>query len=153
MKTIGSIALGILLLTGVSSNAQTENPDQNPNYQVSQDKYMEKSEGLTETQSTTIQDTYKAFDWTENKAEQKAARKDRRYENRKLRYQYNRNCRQYRYNNNCYGTGYYNNNGYNNNFNNGYNNNYNGYYNGPNNNSSNLYNSILIGAGLYNLFN
>lgn len=156
MKTIGSIALGILLLTGLNSSAQTQNPDQNPNYQTSQEKYMEKSDELTETQSTTIQETYEAFDWTEHKAKQKQDRKDRRFEKQKMRYQYNRRCRPYRYNNNFYGNGYNNNGFYNNGYNyynNGFNNNYNGYNYGPNYNSPNFYNSILLGAGLYYLFN
>jgi hypothetical protein len=151
MKTIGSIALGILLLTSVNCKAQTENPDQNPNYQTSEKKYIEQSEELTKTQSTTIQETYEAYDWTENKAKQKEDRKDMRFEKRKIRYQSRRICRPGYYNGWYSGNGYYNNN-----FNNGYNNNFNnGYYNNyvPNYNPSNLYNSILLGAGLYYLFN
>jgi len=150
MKTLNFLTLSFALLLGIG--AQAQNPDQNPNYKESQVKYTEQAATLNATQGETIQDTYEAFDWTEHKAKLKQDRKNRRADRYKMRYQYNHNYQ----NNNGY---YNNNNGYNNGYNNNYNNNgyYNnnsGYYNnGPSCNSSNLYNSILLGAGLYYLFN
>ena len=145
MKTLKSIGFILTLLVGSQSWAQTQDPDQNPNYKISQDKYAEKSEDLNSTQGETIQDTYEAFDWTEHKAQQKQDRKDNRYNRRVMKYQY-------RYNHNNY-NGYNNyNNGYYNNYNNGYYNN--GYYNNyPYGNSNNLYNTLLLGTALYYLFN
>lgn len=129
-----------------SSFGQELAPDQNPNYQISQDKYMQKSDELTAAHSTTIQDTYEAYDWREAKEAKKQLRRDRNYELRKLRIQsrFPVCCNQnYRRRGN-YG-GYY---GYNqptygySNFNPGYN----SYYSSP------FWNSMYLGAGMYSLF-
>jgi hypothetical protein len=141
MKKAGYILGGLLLISSFGSIAQELAPDQNPNYQNSADKYAQQSDELTATQSETIQDTYKAYDWREAKAEKQKIRKDRQYELRKLRYQSRNRCcngnRNYNgYNNGYYNNGYYNNQNYNN-----------GYYNSPN------CNSLLWGAGLYYLLN
>lgn len=118
-------------------------PDQNPNYQISQDKYMQKSDELTAAHSTTIQDTYKAYDWREAKEEQKQLRRDRRFELRKMRIQSRYPV--------CCNQGYrrYGNQGWNQptyycypNYNYGYNN----YYANP------YWNSMYLGAGLYSIF-
>lgn len=147
MKTVYSI--GFIMTLFISVNGISQVPDQNPNYKVSQDKYIAKADDLNSTQGETIQDTYEAFDWTEYKAEKKQDRKDKRYEIKKMRYQHRHN--HYQPQNNGYYNGngsYYNNGGY---YNNGYNGNN---YNTPNCNSTGtLYNSILLGAGLYYLFN
>ncbi len=142
-------------LIGVTGFSQTD-PDQNPNYQVSQQKYADKADEINKTQGQTIQDTYTAFDWTEYKAQKKQDRKDSRYNRRQMKYQY---YRPYGYNNGGYYNNGYNNNGYYNNgyYNNGYNNYnspyYGGGYNKPYNSCSNgLYNSILLGATLYSIF-
>lgn len=152
MKTLNTIGFGLSLFLGLTSFAQTQNPDQNPNHKVSEVKYLEMTDELNSTQGQTIQETYVAFDWTEYKAEKKQDRKDRRYEFKKMRYQNN-----YRYNSNSYNNGFNNNNGYYNNGYNGYNNNYNnnnGYYNTPNCNSVNgTLNTVLLGTALYYLFN
>lgn len=148
--------LGVALMTvSLKANAQELVPDQNPNYQNSAQKYAERSDDLTANQSETVQDTYKAYDWREAKAEAKQQRIDRRYELRKMRYQSRNRCyNNYRYRR--YNNGYYNN-GYNyNGFNNGYNNYYNGCNNGYYNNgvfgTPNL-GGVVLGAGLgYGLF-
>lgn len=152
MKTANLITLTFTLLFGLNLVAQ-QDPDQNPNYMESQSKYMEEAKSLNATQGTTVQDTYEAFDWTEYKAAKKQDRRNRRNDRYKMRYNYNNNGQ---YNNGSYynNNGYNNNNGYyNNNNNNGYYNNNSGYNNSPSCGSNGLYNSILLGATLYSLFN
>ena len=86
----------------------------------SAEKYAQTSDEINATQGQTIQETYKAYDWREAKAEKQQLRQDRRYELRKLRYQTRNRCnrRYYGYNNGYYNNyyspynGYYNNNGY-----------------------------------------
>jgi hypothetical protein len=105
--------------SGFSTQAQELAPDQNPNYKVSMDKYKAAQTNLQTTMNTTVQDTYKAYDFRVARAERQAERRSYRRE-RTL------------YNN--YNNGYdYNNYGYNN-YNNRYNNNYSpNHYNGRNN--------------------
>lgn len=52
--------------------------DQNPNYLISQNKYMAIKDSLISTENTTIQQTYKAYDWYEAKLENRAARRETR---------------------------------------------------------------------------
>ncbi len=155
MKTINYIASGLIAMA--SLNALAQDPDQNPNWKNSADKYATQADVLTSTQSTTIQETYEAYDWREAKAEEKQERQDRRYDLRSMRIQSRYNyCRPYHYgnyHNNNWNNGYYNNgwnNGFNNNgWNNGYYgngcttgyNNY-GYWGQPN------YTNLMLGAGL-----
>jgi hypothetical protein len=139
--------IGTFLLS-INGFSQTTEPDQNPNYKVSQEKYAQISDSLNQTQGQTIQNTYTAFDWTEYKAQKKQDRKDARYNRRQMKYQYYRPTT---YNNG----GYYNGNSNNGYYNNGYNN---GYYNSGYNNSpyygysNGLYSSLLLGATLYSIF-
>lgn len=131
---------GVLIATAsFTANGQELEPDQNPNYKNSAEKYAEKSDELTANQGQTIQDTYEAYDWREAKEEAKQQRIDRRYELRKLRIQSRNNCfygnsrfnRRGYYNNGWNNNGYYNNGWNNNGFNNGgYYNNNNGWNNG-----------------------
>ncbi len=122
MKSIGLVLLGLGMFIGGSVQAQSQNPDQNPNHHISAEKYAQQADVLLQNQGETIQATYKAYDWTEHKAEKKQARIDRRHELRMERARYN----PYAY----YGP--YNYNGF-------------GYY------SNNTCNGILLGAGLYHL--
>lgn len=121
----------ILLLTSVlftiTFNAQTD-PDQNPNYRKSMDKYMSMKDSSHVFMSSTIQEIYNVVDWAEEKQKRKDLKKARKHELKKMRikannqnrrYRYRRGYNPYNYNNNNYG-----NNG---NYNNG---NYN-YYNNP----------------------
>lgn len=99
MKTslLQPIALGVLtLLTAVGSlNAQVNgndrntndrntsaDPDQNPRWAVSRDKYIRMADSLNAWHGTTRDETYKAIDWME---ERKEARADRRAFRRQLR--------------------------------------------------------------------
>jgi len=103
---------------------QAQESDQNPNHQISATKYAERSEALLKNQGQTVQDTYKAYDWTQNKIDQRQARIDRRHElrmayanrpfysQRPYRNYGNYGNQQYGYNNNNYGYGNYNNYGY-----------------------------------------
>ena len=59
--------------------------DQNPNYKISQDKYLAAQEKLSTNMNTTVQETYKAYDWTEAKQEKKQQRIARRQERRLAR--------------------------------------------------------------------
>lgn len=150
MKTIGYLLSGIMLVGALTASAQTTDPDQNPNHAVAAQKYAERSAELTATQSTTVQDTYEAYDWREAKAAAKQLRQDRQFELRKLRYQSRNNRGFYRreYNNN---NGFYNNP---NTFNNGYYNN--GYYNNGffgGSNCGTLLGGAVLGLGLYHILN
>jgi hypothetical protein len=84
MKTF-YLSLAILLAAVVSSapaSAQALAPNQNPNYAASREKYMRLSDSLTRLHSTTLQDTYSAPDWYEQKMQR---REDRRNFHRQLR--------------------------------------------------------------------
>ncbi len=122
MNTLIKIIAGLsLLLLPQLANCQDVEFDQNPNAAKSLEKYRKKNDdGLATANGTTIQDTYKAFDWMQWKQEQRTLARARRYQLRMARIQrYG-----YRYPN-YYNKGYYNNyNGYN--AYNGYNT-YNGY--------------------------
>jgi hypothetical protein len=69
-------------------NAQSQLlPDQNPNYIVSQQHYTRILDSLEITMNTTVQDTYKAYDWYEAKLEKKQNRVNARYQARLIRAQ------------------------------------------------------------------
>lgn len=96
-------------------------PDQNPNYEISRTRYMAAKDSLLGTQLTTVQNTYKAYDWMQLRQE----RKDIRFENRQQRrlnrsqyvgyYEYENSYPYDSYNNN-YRNGYYYNNSYRNSY-------------------------------------
>jgi len=102
------LMLTMLIALGFSVHAQQLAPDQNPRYMESQQKYMGYKDSLQSTMNTTVDQTYKAYDWYEAKMERKQERREQRYQ-RKLNRSYYSN----------YNYGYY-----------GYNpyNNYNSYY-------------------------
>lgn len=110
MKLILTISVFLLTLVKLQAQQTTLAPDQNPNYILSQSKYMGIKDSLSTAMNTTVQSTYKAYDWYE-------ARTDRRQERRDYR-------RQIRYSSNMYQgySTYYNNNYYTpyNRWNNGY---------------------------------
>jgi hypothetical protein len=71
-----------------TANAQSQLvPDQNPNYIVSQQHYTRILDSLEITMNTTIQNTYKAYDWYEAKLEKKQNRVNTRYQARLIRAQ------------------------------------------------------------------
>lgn len=87
MKKI--LLFGLLLIFFTATNAQdnTLAPDQNPNYKQSLDKYKSQSDKLLATMNTTVQDTYKAYDWYEAKMERRHQRIEDRRERRLYRLQ------------------------------------------------------------------
>ncbi|MCY7293444.1 MAG: hypothetical protein LH615_14800 [Ferruginibacter sp.] len=101
----------LILVAGFAAKAQEVVPDQNPNYKVSMEKYQAIQITQT-TMNTTVQDTYRAYDWSTAKAERKAERRTFRRE-RALFNNYNNG-----WNNNNWNNGWNNNN-----WNNGWNNN------------------------------
>ena len=86
MKVLKKLFICLILIM-ISNRAisQEVNPDQNPNYEKSMRKYMLKKDSLTMAQGTTVQETYKAFDWVEWKRSQKELRRERRHELRMAR--------------------------------------------------------------------
>jgi hypothetical protein len=99
--------LGIFQIT--SSNAQ-ENiaPDQNPQYAVSRARYMKIADSVNPWHGTTFPETYKAFDWYENKMEKRKERQQFRRELRTERARQSRYYSPYRQRGNYYSP-YYNN--------------------------------------------
>lgn len=66
----------LIVTTAIFAKAQENNlvPDQNPDFKVSLDKYKGQQDKLMATMNTTVQDTYKAYDWYEAKQERKQQR-------------------------------------------------------------------------------
>lgn len=58
--------------------SQSLAPDQNPNFNVSRQKYMNIKDSLLTYANNTVQETYKAYDWYEAKLERKAQRRENR---------------------------------------------------------------------------
>ncbi len=72
MKNLGLI-IAFVTLSGFA-NAQVQDPDQNPNYMQSAQKYADNRDALLANQGKTVQDTYVAFDWSTFKADRRQAR-------------------------------------------------------------------------------
>jgi hypothetical protein len=84
MKTKMIIA-AVVAICGLFVNAASAQQtalvaDQNPRYKESQAKYARGADSLNSLHGTTIQNTYKAYDWYE-------ARQERRQQNREWRHQ------------------------------------------------------------------
>jgi hypothetical protein len=76
-------ALAVLLIFNLKSQAQQASlvPDQNPGYEASRARYMNMTDSLTSTQGTTVQDTYKAYDWYEAREESRKLRREQNHQN------------------------------------------------------------------------
>lgn len=61
MKKIFTLVFVLFLVHGFSQNSILD-PDQNPRYKESMDKYMKISDSLNKLQGTTVQNTFKAID-------------------------------------------------------------------------------------------
>ncbi|WP_430614219.1 hypothetical protein [Flavobacterium sp. JP2137] len=85
-QLLNVLVLSVAMLTAVSAAAQVA--DQNPNYRESQDKYMRINDSLTATLGTTVQQTYKARDWYDEREERRALRRSRNYDVRMNRSSY-----------------------------------------------------------------
>ena len=97
MKKI--LLFSFIIAGGFAAKAQELAPDQNPNYKLSETKYAAQRETLQSTMNTTVQDTYKAYDWRTAKTERRAERRE-----------YNRQYNGFNnYNNGYYNPYYYNN--------------------------------------------
>ena len=90
MKTFYlSLAIFLALFApSARAEAQTLAPNQNPNYAVSRDKYMRLADSLTRWHGTTVQDTYSAPDWYEQKMQRREDRRDFRRQLRLERARY-----------------------------------------------------------------
>lgn len=82
------LLMALTLCLGHIGYAQEFNPDQNPNYRQSMYRYLAVGDSITRTQSTTFQDTYKAYDWYEARQERRDLRRERRYNIRMERAKY-----------------------------------------------------------------
>ena len=71
MKKI--LLISFLFQAALITHAQ-DAPDQNPNYKTSLAKYQSSQDKLLATMNTTVQDTYKAYDWYEAKQERRNQR-------------------------------------------------------------------------------
>jgi len=88
MKVITTL---LLLVVAATLQAQTSTelvPDQNPNYLQSQARYTKFRDSLVQYQNTTVQQTYKAFDWYQEKLDRKNTRFDNRQQRRVNRSMY-----------------------------------------------------------------
>jgi hypothetical protein len=81
MKKMVLFAVASLLVFTIAGNAQTAlAPDQNPNYMVSQNRYLKMADSINSWHGTTPQETYKAIDYLEDKREARANRQQWRRE-------------------------------------------------------------------------
>ena len=83
------LVLSLLSLKGMAQQGALA-PDQNPRYHESANKYRLVADSLNKTQGTTVQNTYKAYDWY-------TARQERRQQNREWRHQGRMNGGYYSY--------------------------------------------------------
>lgn len=82
------LLLPLAMLIGTWGMSQSLAPDQNPDYMVSQAKYMGMADSLNSLHGTTPQETYKAIDWMADRQER---RDERRAFRRQLRMERARN--------------------------------------------------------------
>lgn len=92
------LATMLCLTVTIGASAQTLLPDQNPRYRESLQAYLFKKDSLTVNEGTTVQQTYKAYQYFEAKRERKDQRRQWRQDRRVLRnsgYTYNDYARDY----------------------------------------------------------
>lgn len=67
---------------GLSAHAQQASleSDQNPRHEEALAKYTVLADSLSRTQGTTVQNTYKAYDWYEAREERRKLRRERSYQ-------------------------------------------------------------------------
>jgi hypothetical protein len=94
------LLLPLAMLIATWGMSQSLAPDQNPDYMVSQAKYMGMADSINTWHGTTPQETYKAIDWM-------AARQERRDERRAFRRQIRMERARYGWYYNDYGYNYY----------------------------------------------
>ncbi|MBO9199815.1 MULTISPECIES: hypothetical protein [Niastella] len=84
--TLLLLPMAMLIAVGGMSQALVE--DQNPDYMISQVKYLGMADSLNALHGTTPQETYKAIDWMEQRQERRDARRAFRRELRLERAKY-----------------------------------------------------------------
>ncbi|WP_196889129.1 hypothetical protein [Aureivirga sp. CE67] len=87
MKTLPIIALFFSSFLFAQQNSESLDYDQNPNYKISQEKYMKEGQQYVALEGTTLQQTYKAIDPMEEKRELKALKKKYRAQRLKWRHE------------------------------------------------------------------
>lgn len=97
MKSI-LLAGSLIVVATLTGTAQNLAQDQNPSFMVSQARYMKMADSINSWHGTTLQETYKAIDYLEDKRAERASRKAWR-----------RELRMERARNNGWYNGYYNN--------------------------------------------
>ncbi|RYZ22262.1 MAG: hypothetical protein EOO16_09820 [Chitinophagaceae bacterium] len=103
-------SLLILLAASLSLSAAAQSePDQNPQFAVSREKYLKIADSLNRWHATTLQNTYKAYDWYEARAERRDSRRNNRQAVRLARAQRQSYYDPYAYSNPYYYNPYYNN--------------------------------------------
>lgn len=88
MKKIFYAAI-LLALPAMTYSQETTVFDQNPRYKESMDRYMQAVDSLTAWHGTTLQNTYKAYDWREARDQRRAQRREWRHEERMVGGYYN----------------------------------------------------------------
>lgn len=81
LMTIAGCLLGLTFNLSIFAQQANLEKDQNPRYEQSRAKYMNMSDSLTRNQGTTIQQTYKAYDWYEAREERRKLRRETNYNN------------------------------------------------------------------------
>jgi hypothetical protein len=84
MKQLLILLVAVTLSASVKAQ-QALAPDQNPLYLQSQHKYMGVKDSLLTASNTTVQETYKAYDFYEARLERRASRRENRNELRRVR--------------------------------------------------------------------
>lgn len=69
------LSLTLIVVATLNGNAQNLAADQNPSFMVSQARYMKMADSINSWHGTTLQETYKAIDYFEDKQALKASRK------------------------------------------------------------------------------
>lgn len=77
---IMSCIAGLAFTTAVYAQKNDLLNDQNPRYQESRAKYIELADSLNRNQGSTVQSTYKAYDWYEAREERRKLRRERNYQ-------------------------------------------------------------------------
>ncbi len=73
--------LGLMTFSFISYGQESHLlPDQNPRFAESVNKYSKMADSLTQFQGTTLQQTYKAYDWYEAREERRLLRRERRHQ-------------------------------------------------------------------------
>lgn len=79
---ISGLLVGSLYAGTASAQQAALVSDQNPRYRESQDRYMKVADSVNSQQGTTVQNTYKAYDWYEAKLERRRQNREWRHQER-----------------------------------------------------------------------